>query len=294
MAELLLREMNHLHTPVPLKEFLSFSCGWGEDMKKLKPWRKGGPGFMKSLSGEDQPRILIAGRTASLMDLIRAGEIPERISGWDSMLAFMQEEGRGRLGRKWSSLPGNITGALRLPIPPEEYRSLLPLIIGYITASFISGQGPSVKVKWPNDLILDSGKAGGILIEEKGGVIIAGIGINLYAAPEVSANDSPPEEYPPAALSAYPAKLPGPVSFWSQLVKEIQIKYNYLTNNLTPGEFVKEFSSRMALLSEKILMTGPGGEEVRGLLTGLTEEGALRVSTEGGERIFLNGSLRPA
>jgi BirA family biotin operon repressor/biotin-[acetyl-CoA-carboxylase] ligase len=38
----------------------------------------------------------------------------------------------------------------------------------------------SPRLKWPNDLVTDSGKVGGILVEASGGVVVAGIGANLY------------------------------------------------------------------------------------------------------------------
>ncbi|NLB34804.1 MAG: biotin--[acetyl-CoA-carboxylase] ligase [Elusimicrobia bacterium] len=293
MVELLLKETS-LHVPLSLKEFNSLPGGWGEDMGMLAPWEKSCPDFLKSLVNEDSFRTIVVGKTPSLMDLIRAEEIRGEISDWDSLIAFSQEAGRGRLGRSWASLPGNITGAIRLPLPPKGYETLLPLLLSDIIAFFLMGLGLSIRVKWPNDLILNSGKVGGILIEEKAGIFIAGIGINLFAAPELVQKEFTSEAFPPLALLGYLKNPIGPLTFWRKLVKEIQIKYNYAINNLSPHEFVEDFSARMLLLSEKVMLTETWEGEISGVLTGLTEEGALRVLTEGGERIFLNGSLRPA
>src|SRR5207237_4250628 len=43
--------------------------------------------------------------------------------------------------------------------------------------------GDGVRLKWPNDLLLDGGKLGGILVERRGTKCIVGMGINLRWAP---------------------------------------------------------------------------------------------------------------
>jgi BirA family biotin operon repressor/biotin-[acetyl-CoA-carboxylase] ligase len=49
----------------------------------------------------------------------------------------------------------------------------------------------ALALKWPNDLLCRGRKAGGILIESHGEFLLAGIGLNLAAAPEVNDGGSP-------------------------------------------------------------------------------------------------------
>lgn len=58
---------------------------------------------------------------------------------------------------------------------PAESLPLIPLLAGIAAARVVGGG-----LKWPNDLMLDDRKVGGILVEASGGVVVAGCGINLW------------------------------------------------------------------------------------------------------------------
>ncbi len=92
------------------------------------------------------------------------------------VVADHQTAGRGRLDRRWESPPGTallVSFVLR-PNP------VLSLAAG-VAASQACGGG--VRLKWPNDLLLNGAKVGGILIEVTPTTAICGIGINLTWAP---------------------------------------------------------------------------------------------------------------
>ncbi len=96
------------------------------------------------------------------------------------VLAEHQTAGRGRLDRRWEAPPGSallVSFVLR-PNP------LLSVAAGVAAAEAC---GPLVRLKWPNDLLLGDRKLGGILVENKAGKAICGIGINLTSAPEGAA-----------------------------------------------------------------------------------------------------------
>jgi BirA family biotin operon repressor/biotin-[acetyl-CoA-carboxylase] ligase len=103
------------------------------------------------------------------------------------VLAEVQTAGRGRRGRQWVS-PFGAQLALSLAwsfdaLPPQL--GALPLAVGVICADVLRQYGlPSVGLKWPNDILVDGRKLGGILLEHRGEAgggcrIVAGIGINL-------------------------------------------------------------------------------------------------------------------
>ena len=102
---------------------------------------------------------------AEAMRRVQAGE-PGPL--W--ILAERQDSGRGRSGRGWSSEPGNLHASLLVTLAaPQPKAYQLALVAGVavfdaITAS-VHPTMPGLSLKWPNDIMIDGTKAGGILIE---------------------------------------------------------------------------------------------------------------------------------
>ncbi|MGB9731735.1 MULTISPECIES: biotin--[acetyl-CoA-carboxylase] ligase [Calditerrivibrio] len=99
------------------------------------------------------------------------------------IIAEKQHAGKGRSGRKWVSNEGNLYFSIVLPPIPIE--QLLPLNIttGYAICDALRNYA-DVYLKWPNDIVSNHKKLGGILIETKfsGNTlekIVLGIGINV-------------------------------------------------------------------------------------------------------------------
>ncbi len=104
------------------------------------------------------------------------------------VMADYQTHGRGRLSHRWDSPPGSAL-LVSFVLQPNP---LLSLAAG-IAAAEACGRG--VRLKWPNDLLLDSRKVGGILVEASASRAVCGIGINLSWAPEDAAKlDEPRAE----------------------------------------------------------------------------------------------------
>ena len=92
------------------------------------------------------------------------------------VVADHQTAGRGRLDRRWESPPGTAL-LVSFVLSPNP---ILSLAAGVAAAQACGG---GVRLKWPNDLLLDSAKVGGILVEVTPATAICGIGINLTWAP---------------------------------------------------------------------------------------------------------------
>jgi BirA family transcriptional regulator, biotin operon repressor / biotin---[acetyl-CoA-carboxylase] ligase len=104
-----------------------------------------------------------------------------------AVIADYQSAGRGRLNHRWEAPAGSallVSFVLR-PNP------LLSLAAGVAAAQAC---GPLVRLKWPNDLLLDGSKLGGILVEATQEKAICGVGINLDWAPEGGAALHQPRE----------------------------------------------------------------------------------------------------
>lgn len=98
--------------------------------------------------------------------------------------AEVQTAGRGRQGRTWSAPAGR---ALLISLVVREPPRLLPLAAGVAVAETAERlAGAPVLVKWPNDVLLDSRKLAGILVEGRPqeGWAVLGIGLNVAVRPE--------------------------------------------------------------------------------------------------------------
>jgi BirA family biotin operon repressor/biotin-[acetyl-CoA-carboxylase] ligase len=104
------------------------------------------------------------------------------------VVADHQTEGRGRMDRRWEAPPGTAL-LVSFVLHPNP---VLSLAAGVAAAEAC---GPDVRLKWPNDLLLDDRKLGGILVEATAHKAICGIGINLTWAPDGAAKlDRPRDE----------------------------------------------------------------------------------------------------
>ncbi len=97
--------------------------------------------------------------------------------------ARRQTEGRGRRGRAWISPPGNLYATL-IDRPPDGAPLAQLGFVAALGAGAALRRHAPVQFKWPNDLMLDGRKLGGILVEVAGGAAAVGIGINIASAPE--------------------------------------------------------------------------------------------------------------
>jgi BirA family biotin operon repressor/biotin-[acetyl-CoA-carboxylase] ligase len=104
------------------------------------------------------------------------------------VIADHQTAGRGRHDRRWEAPEGTAL-LVSFVLAPQP---LLSLAAGVAAAEAC---GPGVRLKWPNDLLLDHRKVGGILVETTPERAICGVGINLTSAPEGAAQlDQPRDE----------------------------------------------------------------------------------------------------
>lgn len=121
-----------------------------------------------------------------------------------------QTAGRGRRGRAWATPPGNLAATL-LVVRPQDPRAAASL--GFVAGLALdealhrvapalavrvaldgiepgaTGEGARLRLKWPNDVLLDGAKLAGILLEGEalpaGGFAVAiGIGVNVAHAPD--------------------------------------------------------------------------------------------------------------
>lgn len=223
---------------------------------------------------------------------------PAPASGVQAWLAERQTAGRGRRGRPWVS-----------PLAAHVYLSLsrrfdagigalqgLSLAVGAATAGVLHAMGfEQVGLKWPNDLLADGRKLGGILVELRGDAagplqVVVGLGLNVaMPAPAGTAIDQPWCDL--ASLSPTP---PGRNELSVALLDAlVPLLATYENEGLAPWQTAW---SRLDLLAGRAVRLEEGGRSIDGIALGINAEGALRLRTAHGERRCHAGetSLRAA
>jgi BirA family biotin operon repressor/biotin-[acetyl-CoA-carboxylase] ligase len=101
--------------------------------------------------------------------------------------AERQTRGKGRQGRVWQSPPGNLYAStlvrLREGDPPAPTLALAAAVALHEAATPHVAKG-ELRIKWPNDLLLDGAKLAGILLERGVDAVVIGFGVNLACEPE--------------------------------------------------------------------------------------------------------------
>jgi BirA family transcriptional regulator, biotin operon repressor / biotin---[acetyl-CoA-carboxylase] ligase len=127
---------------------------------------------------------------AELMRRARAGALHQALL----LTAEQQSAGRGRLGRPWAAERGqSLLMSLAWPMPLAASLDGLSLALGVAAGDALERlSSRAVRLKWPNDLLLDGAKLGGILVESvaSSGVrwVVAGIGVNVHSAAHLGAS----------------------------------------------------------------------------------------------------------
>ena len=126
------------------------------------------------MRGVEGPEVVELDEVGSTQD-----EARRRYRGRPLLIsAVRQTSGRGREGRPWATAPRALAATLAFePDWPPETWGRLPLVAGLAARAVLPGK-PGLK--WPNDLVTKEGKVGGVLLESSSGLIVAGVGVNLY------------------------------------------------------------------------------------------------------------------
>lgn len=204
-----------------------------------------------------------------------------------------QTAGRGTRGKSWKTPRESLLFTLALPYATQGDECVrLPIVVGISVAESLQRLGYPVALKWPNDLWLAGGKTGGILFEQLNGCAVIGIGINLDADPGVTT-----QGWPVRSL-----RDRGPLvrRRSAEAGRMIGVIVRDLLDAL--GAFPKTpvhclpalWRSVDAFDNRSVRLCAPDGcSAVRGVVRGITEEGALCLETPDGMRTFRNGSLCP-
>lgn len=198
--------------------------------------------------------------------------------------ADRQVKGRGRQGRPWAEANGNLYSTLmiRPDVSPTE-ASLMSFVACLAVAELFEAHGGQAGLKWPNDALLNGGKAAGVLLEASGqggrlDWLAIGIGVNLAAHPEADAGAL----HPPTSLRAATGVVVTP----SDALLSIAASVARWSDTLKGRGFTairEAWLSRAVRLGERIEARTPS-ETVAGLFEDVDATGALVLRTANGAR----------
>ncbi len=207
-------------------------------------------------------------------------------AGTFAILANLQKKGRGRFGRNWHSpSAGNlyISVAFHPKMPAMRLR-LLTLWLGIRLCKHLrSISGTELMVKWPNDLVVDGRKAGGMLTEasidpERVRTLTFGLGLNVNAT-----RNRFPKSLKNTATSL---RNETGTSFrlhelTANVIGVILDGYKECVTGIDPKRLLESWTPLDALAGRRVTALA-GKNSVKGKVAGIDETGALLVKARNG------------
>jgi BirA family biotin operon repressor/biotin-[acetyl-CoA-carboxylase] ligase len=209
---------------------------------------------------------------------------------WSAVLSDYQLNGRGQFKRQWVSQSGNLYVSFRFP-EKNNLTSAAPLITALAINRALQQLNIHSEYKWPNDILVHGKKMGGILVEERSGAMIVGIGLNLVQSPTLD------DMRDPRSLSAGHLSESGlsiaPLKIWPVIAQTIKKLSDVYAGGNNHEEMIKSLENIMAFSGENVVFKPLDGMEFSAVISGLSETGGIRLKTTDGEKIFLSGSFTP-
>lgn len=209
--------------------------------------------------------------------------------------ALDQVAGRGRMGRRWVSGPGNLHATMLLEATGDRHNlTELSFIAGlavFDTAADLLGSDAQseLALKWPNDMLIDGAKVAGILLESEVGnsgndrVVVIGIGLNITNCPEDGL-------YRSTCLARH-----GVTATPGEAMERLAACFAKWLDRWDDGrnfsEILRVWTARAAGIGKSVIVQGATGD-LSGTFTGLAANGALILRDDNGaEHKVLSGDL---
>lgn len=231
----------------------------------------------------------------ALRELAKAGALEGTV-----VIADEQTAGHGRRGQRWFS-PGGVnlyvSALFRPSIPPREVAGFSFLASLALTDA-IKGEGLDATIKWPNDVLVDRKKVGGVLVElatidARVGYVILGLGVNLNVSHDAlraalgisgqaagSLHDAVGHEID---RNAFAASVLNHLDAWAEIYRR-----------QGPAPLLVAWLDRDILTGRRVEVRGEG-DTVVGRVLGVDREGYLLLRDSlGKRRRVLSGEIRVA
>ncbi len=217
-----------------------------------------------------------------------------------TVIALHQSAGRGRLGRHWDSpARKSLLQSTLLDLPAAAPLTWVSLLAGLAVRDTILENYPSLdpnqlSLKWPNDLLLDGRKVSGILGEvlqsdPESNTVVLGIGLNIAQSEAELAPWGAASLAAAGAVVGTEALEIAELTSWSHRINAaIQSRLNQLTHE--PQQTAADLLAASATSGQTLTAVLPDGTEIQGVESGVTADGALRISVADGHQEELSAA----
>ena len=212
-----------------------------------------------------------------------------------SVLAVeLQTSGRGRIGRTWhSGLGGALTFSLLWRFDCGlNALSGLSLAVGLaIFRSLAKFDASGIELKWPNDILADGGKLGGVLIEAQGDIygpsaVVIGIGINCHLPQKIEQAIGQRA----SALDRICISPPDRNLLLASMLRELACVLDEFDESGF-SSLRAEWELHHAFQDRPIALQMPDGSSIPGIARGVGDSGELRLETAEGIRAYHSGEV---
>ncbi|MFT4078199.1 biotin--[acetyl-CoA-carboxylase] ligase [Rhodomicrobium sp.] len=197
------------------------------------------------------------------------------------IVSEVQTRGRGRAGRQWKSPGGNLYATLAVTLKVSAATATQLSFVAGLAAhdaasAFLSQDKASrLRLKWPNDLMLDGAKLAGLLLESvtvaDGLAVILGIGINVAAPPADTGRSV-------ASLALSPSSVEDVFESLADALERRIAEWN--EGRGFPA--IREAWLARALALNETISVNLNSSIIRGRFSGVDDNGALKLTTEAG------------
>ncbi len=236
-------------------------------------------------------RVWVYRHTASTQDLARQLVVgaadPGAVHG-TVVVADHQTAGRGRLGRRWLSRPGEqllFTAVVRDEQPAVDRLMLASAHAAAHAAEAFVEQ--TAGIRWPNDIVLDGRKLAGILVERVDGAALVGIGFNVALDPA----DLPADLSPTVTSLSHAGVSVDRLAVLDRLLGELDGALR-----MSDDQLAAAWRRRNTLTQQRITVE-TDGQTLTGRVIDIDPSGGLLLAVEGGPVVPLPAattSLVPA
>lgn len=187
-----------------------------------------------------------------------------------------QTNGRGRRGRDWISLEGNLFLSLGFECDFKDLGAMV-FVSSLSLWQTIQDLNPllNVKLKWPNDILVNDKKICGMLLEKgEGHYLIVGIGVNIKAAPLLVSTIYPCTSLRDAGVEV--ERL--------EFLRSFIVNFDNYLNMWKMKGFApirEAWVSRVKGLNDEIIVHMEN-DDLEGIFRGVDEHGSLLLETVGG------------
>ncbi len=221
-------------------------------------------------------RVNVVDSTGSTqVDLAKSVRNGQAKSG-DVLVTEFQSAGRGRLDRTFITLPQTalLFSFYVKPNNRDDRWGWIPLLVGQSVCKAISESfnvGNAIKMKWPNDILLNEKKLAGLLVERletnDGAGVVIGIGLNVSASQE---------ELPIEGATSLEIEGFHNVDREKLLIKILTSFEGFLKRwESNDPTLLSEYCASSATIGKKVSIELPGGEKITALASSIDVTGAL-------------------